>query len=203
MAKTTTLSAAKKSAAKKKSATSTGGKKTKTLEELFEDGLKDIYSAEKQLVEALPKMAQAADNEELQDAFNRHLQETQRHVQRIEKIFERMQTGAEGETCMAMEGLIKEGEKIIEEYERSPVRDSALIIGAQKIEHYEIASYGSLCELADVLGYDRFHEILGRTLDEEESTDKTLSALAQDVNDEAYEQSQHETEEETEEDETE
>jgi len=176
------------------------GKKTKTLDELFEAALKDIYSAEKQLVEALPKMAEAADNEELQDAFNKHLHETQRHVQRIEKICERLQLEPEGETCAAMEGLIKEGQKIIDEFERSPVRDSAMIIGAQKIEHYEIASYGSLCELADVLGHGRIHELLGRTLDEEENTDHDLSILAQDINDEAHELSQQESSGEEEDD---
>lgn len=164
------------------------GKKQKTLDELFEDGLKDIYSAETQLVEALPEMVKAAYSEDLQDAISKHLQETKRHVERLEKIFSRMNISKSGvEKCKAMEGLIAENKKIIEEYEESAVRDSALIIGAQKVEHYEIASYGSLCELADVLGYNNIHDLLGRTLDEEEYTDNDLSDLATYINDEAYE----------------
>jgi ferritin-like metal-binding protein YciE len=165
----------------------------KSLHGLFEKGLKDIYSAEKQLVEAIPEMAQAVDNEELEEAFNTHLEQTKKQVNRLEKIFERMSISkTEMEKCVAMEGLIEEGRKTIQEFERGPVRDSALIIGAQKIEHYEIAVYGSLCELADVLGEDRNGELLGRTLDEEEDTDQLLSEIAQDINDEAYELSEQE-----------
>ncbi|MBL7933830.1 MAG: ferritin-like domain-containing protein [Bacteroidia bacterium] len=168
------------------------GKKQKTLEELFEDGLKDIYSAETQLVEALPDMVKAAYSEDLQDAFSKHLQETKRHVERLEKIFNRMNISKSGvEKCKAMEGLIAENKKLIEEYDESAVRDSGLIIGAQKVEHYEIASYGSLCELADVLGYSNIHDLLGRTLDEEEYTDNDLSDLSTYINDEAYEQARN------------
>lgn len=166
-------------------------KEQSTLKQLFEDGLKDIYNAEKQLVQALPKMAKASESEELQAAFEDHLQQTKKHVERLEKVFAKLGIGGDGEKCEAMEGLIKENDEIIEKYEESPVRDSALIIGAQKIEHYEIASYGSLCELADVLGMDKVCDILGRTLEEEEETDQLLSEIAQDVNDEAYETSQH------------
>src|ERR1700741_99531 len=163
-------------------------KSNKTLDDLFEDGLKDIYSAEKQLIEALPEMAKAADSEDLHDAFTKHLQQTKRHAERIEKVFERMEIDKTAEKkCDAMEGLIKENKKIIEEFDKGPVRDSALIIGAQKAEHYEIASYGSLCELADVLGYTKIAEILDRTLAEEEETDDHLTYLAQGINDEAYE----------------
>lgn len=164
-----------------------GDKKQKTLRELFEDGLKDMYSAEKQLIKALPEMAQAAYHEELQDAFTDHLQQTQKHAERLEKIFMRMRIDREEKTCEAMKGLIEEGQQIIKEYEESPVRDSALIIGAQKIEHYEIAAYGSLCELADVLGFHKVADILDRTLEEEELTDSILTELAKDVNDEAAE----------------
>ena len=177
-------------------AKSTSGKKQKTLEQLFEEELKDVYSAEKQLVEALPKMVKAAYSEDLKDAFENHLQQTKRHVERIEKVMDRLRIEHEEEKCMAMEGLIKENEKVIEEFDASHVRDSALIIGAQKVEHYEIASYGSLCELADVLGYSKICDILGRTLDEEERTDKLLSMIAQDVNDDAYEMSEEEEHEE-------
>lgn len=112
---------------------SSSQKKEKTLDDLFEEELKDMYSAEKQLVEALPKMAEAAYSEDLRDAFNTHLQQTKRHVERIEKVFDRLKMDREEEKCLAMEGLIKEGEKIIEEFEPSHVRDSALIIGLQKI----------------------------------------------------------------------
>jgi ferritin-like metal-binding protein YciE len=175
---------------------SSASQKEQTLDGLFKDGLKDIYSAETQLVEALPKMAKAAYSEELQDAFTKHLEETKRHVERLEKIFNRLEIDkSEVESCKAMEGLIEEGNKIIEEYEEGHVRDSALIIGAQKVEHYEIASYGSLCELADVLRYPQIKNLLGRTLDEEEMTDEDLTGLAQEINDEAYEMSQDEREE--------
>jgi ferritin-like metal-binding protein YciE len=166
-------------------ATATG--KSKTLQQLFEEGLKDIYNAEKQLIEALPEMAQAAYHEELQDAFTIHLEQTKKQKERLEKIFMRLRMDKEEETCKAMEGLIEEGQKIIEEFEPSPVRDSALIIGAQKIEHYEIAAYGSLCELAEVLGYYKVADMLDRTLEEEEDTDMLLTEIAEEVNDEALE----------------
>ena len=163
-------------------------KNSKDLHSLLEAGLKDIYSAEKQLVNALPEIARAVDNEDLEEAITMHLEQTKKHVARLEKVFDRLHiTQKDSEKCPAMEGLIQEGRKTISEFERGPVRDSALIIGAQKIEHYEIAAYGSLCELADVLGEGKIHDILGRTLDEEEETDATLSDIAQDVNDEAYE----------------
>jgi len=165
-----------------------------SLEDLFESNLKDIYSAEKQLLEALPKVAKAADSEDLQDAFKEHLQQTVRHVERLEKIFSRLGISKnEEEKCMAMEGLIKECNRTISEFEESPVRDSALIIAAQKIEHYEIAAYGSLCELADVLGLSGPLNLLERTLDEEESTDKNLTDIAKYINDEAFENRQKQT----------
>jgi ferritin-like metal-binding protein YciE len=202
----TTKSATKKTAGKATGVSDTNGagQQSKTLQNLLEDGLKDIYSAEMQLAEALPEMAKASYNEDLQDAFTHHLQQTKRHAERLEKVFSKLSIDkGEVETCKAMEGLIAEGKKIIEEYELSPVRDSALIIGAQKIEHYEIASYGSICELCDVLGHHATGELLGRTLNEEEETDELLTDIAQDINDEAYEMSTHEeeTSEEDEEDE--
>jgi ferritin-like metal-binding protein YciE len=178
---------------------SSSGKELKTLEDLLKDGLKDMYSAETQLTEALPKLAKAAYSEELQDAFTRHHAETLRHVDRLEKAFNRLGISkSEVETCMAMKGLIAESNKVIQEYEQDPVRDSALIICAQKVEHYEIASYGSLCELCDVLGYHQLGEFLGRTLDEEERTDNILTDIAMDINDEAYESSAYTEEEEEE-----
>jgi len=174
---------------------SKSGKQQKTLENLLEDGLKDIYSAEKQLMEALPKMAKAAGSEELQDAFEEHLQQTKRHIERLDKVFARLEMEAtEEEECEAMKGLITEAEKVIEEYAPSSVKDSALIICAQKVEHYEIASYGSICELADVLGHGAIVNLLDRTLQEEGDTDHKLSALAQQINDEAFEESQQNSE---------
>jgi ferritin-like metal-binding protein YciE len=173
-----------------------GKQQEQTLESLLEHGMRDIYSAEKQLVDALPEVAQAVDNDELEEAVNTHLEQTKKQVARLEKAFERL--GIENdniEECVSMKGLIEETKKIIREFPRGAVRDSALIIGAQKIEHYEIASYGSLCELADVLGEDRLGDLLGRSLEEEEETDELLSEIAQDVNDEAAEMSMHEQEE--------
>jgi len=168
--------------------TNGSSKNQKSLHTLLETGLRDIYSAEKQLVAALPEMAKAADSEELQDAITDHLEQTRRHVERIEKVFDRLRISKTPEKkCEAMAGLLEEGKQILTEFERGPVRDSALIIGAQKIEHYEIAAYGSLCELADVLGEEKVHDILGRTLDEEEETDQILTEIAQQVNDEACE----------------
>jgi ferritin-like metal-binding protein YciE len=166
-----------------------------TLHTLLEAGMRDIYSAEKQLVEALQEVIQAVDNDELEEAISTHLEQTRKQVMRLEKSFERMGLPLESnEKCVAMEGLIEETRKVIREFHRGPVRDAALIIGAQKIEHYEIAVYGSLCELADVLGDERLGDLLGRTLEEEEEADELLSEIAKDVNDEAAEVSMHEEE---------
>lgn len=171
------------------------GKVRKTLDDLLHDGLKDILDAERQLVIGLAEIAKACNSEDLQDTFEKHLQQTHRHVDRIEKVMHRLGVNpAETETCEAMQGLIKEAREIISRYELSPVRDSALIIAAQKAEHYEIASYGSLCELCDVLGYPKMSDLLGRSLDEEETTDRMLTEIAQDINDEAHELSLHEEE---------
>jgi len=169
-----------------KSAKSKTSGSQKSLKDLFHDGLKDIYSAETQLIEALPKMEEAAQSEELKNAFADHLEQTKKQAKRLEKIMQHLGVDPGGETCEAMEGLIKEGEEIIQNYPESLVRDSALIIASQKVEHYEIASYGSLCELAEVLGMDKIHDTLGKSLDEEEDTDSLLSDIAKDVNDEAY-----------------
>ncbi|MEW6468880.1 MAG: ferritin-like domain-containing protein [Bacteroidota bacterium] len=163
-----------------------------TLHHLFEETLKDIYNAEQQLVEALPEVAEAADNEELKDAINEHLEQTKKQAERIEKLFTRLGIEKESVTCEAMQGLIEEGKEVIRNYEPGPVRDAALIIAAQKVEHYEIATYGSLCELADVLGMTKTCEILGRSLDEEEEADLLLTEIAQEVNDEACELSEEE-----------
>jgi ferritin-like metal-binding protein YciE len=158
-----------------------------SLKKIFEELLQDTYSAEQQLVKALPELAKAAHNEDLQDAFEKHLQKTKKQAERLEKVFSRLQIDKNGEKCKAMEGLVEEGQKIIKEHGDGVTRDVALIIAAQKVEHYEIAAYGSLVELADVLGLDNIADVLERTLNEEKETDELLSEIAQDVNDEAYE----------------
>lgn len=163
-----------------------------TLRDLFEENLKDMYSAEKQLLKALPKVAEACYDEELQDAIMEHIEVTKKQVERLEKVFMRLRIDREEKTCEAMKGLIEENNQVIQEFEEGYVRDSALIIGSQKIEHYEIAAYGSLCELADVLGYYKISDLLGRSLEEEEDTDLYLTDIAQGINDEAYEMSQEE-----------
>jgi ferritin-like metal-binding protein YciE len=179
---------------KSKNSTSTKSGK-ESLKQIFEELLQDTYSAEKQLIKALPELAKAANNEDLEEAFETHLKETEKQAQRLEKIFDRLNVEKEGKSpCKAMEGLIKESQEIIKEHSAGNSRDAALIIAAQKVEHYEIASYGSLVELADVLGLDNIADVLERTLEEEKSTDELLSDIAQDVNDEAYEESSFESE---------
>jgi len=150
------------------------------LEKFFTDMLKDIYWAEQHLLKALPKMREAATTEELQDAFEDHLYQTQKHVSRLEKVFNLIGKKAEGKKCEAMEGLVKESESIIDETKKGTMtRDAALIIAAQKIEHYEIATYGSLVQLAITMGLNKAADILDETLLEEEDTDKALTDIAE------------------------
>ena len=150
----------------------------KTLEDLFIHELSDIYSAEKQLTKALPRLARAAENPDLQAAFTTHLEETQGQVERIDQIVEQRNLRLKRIKCAAMEGLVEEGKEVIEEIEKGPVRDAALIGGAQKVEHYEIASYGTLCELGKQLGYTDAVSLLKETLAEERATDEKLTLLA-------------------------
>lgn len=150
------------------------------LEKFFLDQLKDIYYAEQQLVKALPEMQKAATTEELEDAFSEHLKQTERHVKRLEKVFQSIGQNPEGKKCEAMEGLIKEAHTILNETkEGSMTRDAALIIAAQKVEHYEIASYGGLVQLAITMGLHRAAEVLEKTLTEEEETDSLLTEIAE------------------------
>jgi len=151
----------------------------KTLHELFVHELSDIYSAEKQLTKALPRLARAAANPKLRQAFEAHLEETQGQVERIDRIVENGDIRLKRIKCAAMEGLVEEGREVIEAVEQGPVRDAALIAGAQKVEHYEIASYGTLCALAKQLGYDKAIDLLKQTLGEEKATDEKLTALAE------------------------
>ena len=150
------------------------------LEKFFYDQLKDIYYAEQQLVKAIPEMQRAATTEELEDAFKEHLAQTERHVKRLERIFQLAGQKAEGKRCEAIEGLIKEVKGIIAETkEGSMTRDAALIIAAQKVEHYEIATYGGLVQLAVTMGFHRAAELLDKTLTEEALTDKGLTRIAE------------------------
>lgn len=158
------------------------------LSKIFEDGLKDMYWAEKHLTKALPKLAEAAEDEELAGAFEEHLAQTEEHVNRLEQVFELLGKKAQAKKCDAMEGLIKEGESVIEEHEASPARDAALIMAAQKTEHYEIASYGSLAEFAKILGMTEAKNILGSILDQEKETDTLLTEIAASINEAAAEE---------------
>jgi ferritin-like metal-binding protein YciE len=150
------------------------------LEKFFTDQLKDIYYAEQQLLKALPKLAQASTTEELEDAFNDHLRQTERHVKRLDKVFQIIGKNPEGKKCEAMDGLVRESETIIKETKQgSMTRDAALIIAAQKVEHYEIATYGGLVQLALTMGLHRCADLLDKTLLEEEDTDALLTEIAE------------------------
>ena len=154
--------------------------KTSLLEKFFVEQLKDIYYAEQHLVKTLPEMQKAATSEELEDAFDDHLKQTERHVKRLEKVFQLIGQKPEGKKCEAIEGLTKEARSIISETkEGSMTRDAALIIAAQKIEHYEIATYGGLVQLAITMDLHRAAELLDKTLQEEEDTDTTLTQIAE------------------------
>jgi ferritin-like metal-binding protein YciE len=152
---------------------------TKTVKDLFVHSLSDIYSAEKQMTRSLPQMARAATNEELSAAFMTHLEETQGQIERIDQLTESAGIRLKRVKCVAMEGLVEEGREEIEEIEKGPVLDAALIAAAQKAEHYEIASYGSLIALAKQLGENDAVRLLGETLKEEKATDEKLSLLAE------------------------
>jgi len=155
----------------------------KTTRELLIDELCDIYHAEKQLLKALLKMAKAAKADKLRQAFEHHLEETKGQVERLETVFEKLDTRSSGKRCEAMEGLIDEAKEMIEEIRTPEVLDAALIVGAQKVEHYEIASYGSVRELAMALGEAEVARLLDETLAEEKKADKKLNGLAiSDVN---------------------
>jgi len=156
-----------------------------SLKELLIDELKDLYSAEKQLVKALPKMAKAASNPELQEGFTTHLEETRGHVDRLEQAFEKLGARAAAKTCKAMEGLLKEGSEKIELDAPDAIRDCALIGAAQRVEHYEIAAYGTVRAMAETLGETEVAELLQATLDEEGATDQKLTEIAASVNESA------------------
>ena len=160
--------------------------KLESLKDLYLEQLKDLYSAETQLVEALPKMAQAATAPDLRKAFNDHLRQTGEHVRRLERIFKDLAEDPKGHTCEGMKGLVKEGEQMIKMKGEAPVLDAGLIAAAQRVEHYEIAGYGTVRTYAELLGRDEHVTLLERTLQEEEETDEKLTELAEShVNEEA------------------
>src|SRR5215207_9060905 len=150
-----------------------------TLQDLFLNELRDIYHGEKQLLEALPRMAKAAGSPDLQAAFTKHLGETEGHVQRLEQILQSLGERMVGKRCKGMEGLVEEGKDIMEEEGEEAVLDAALIAAAQKVEHYEIAAYGCLITYAGLLGDRNAEKLLKQTLGEEEATDKVLTALGE------------------------
>ncbi len=152
------------------------------LNKIFIDTIKDMYWAEKHLSKALPKMAKAAGSQDLKAGFTEHLEQTKGHISRLEKCFEVIGKKAQAKKCEAMEGLVKEGEEAIEEYKQGPGRDAALIVAAQKVEHYEISGYGSLHAFAGLLGYTEAADLLAQTLQEEKDTDVKLSDLSDNIN---------------------
>ncbi len=156
-----------------------------TVEKLFVGELKDLYSAENQITKALPKMAKAASTTELKTAFETHLKETEGQIKRLERVFEILGKAATGKTCKAMKGLLEEGSEVMEETE-GEVRDAAMIGAAQKVEHYEMAGYGTVRTFAELLGETEIADLLQQTLDEEGETNKKLSVIASKVNKQAH-----------------
>lgn len=156
-----------------------------TLRELYVDELRDIYDAEKQLIKVLPKMAKAASSNDLRTGFEEHLEQTREHARRLEQIFTTLGEKATGKKCKAMQGLVEEGSEMIEEDFEGEVKDAGLIAAAQRVEHYEIAAYGTVRTYANILEEDEAVELLEKTLEEEKETDQKLTELAEGINAEA------------------
>src|SRR5437763_10516921 len=152
-----------------------------TLKELYVNELRDLYNAENQLIKALPKRAKGASSDELKEAFEKHLDQTKGHVQRLEEVFEEIGEKAKGKTCQAMKGLIEEGSEILKADGEDSVIDAGIIVAAQKVEHYEIAGYGSVRTFAELLGKERSAELLQTTLNEESETNEALNQLAEEI----------------------
>jgi ferritin-like metal-binding protein YciE len=153
-------------------------KNPKKLDELFHDTLKDIYFAEKKILATLPKMAKAAQSEELKAAFEKHLTETEGQIERLEQVFAVIEKKPQGKTCAAINGITEEGAEIMKEYKGSPALDAGLLAAAQAVEHYEISRYGTLIAWAEELGLDDAVSLLKETLEEEEATDEALTEIA-------------------------
>jgi ferritin-like metal-binding protein YciE len=156
-------------------------KASKKLDDLFHDTLKDIYFAEKKILTALPKMAKAAQNEDLKAAFEKHEGETEGQVQRLEQVFSEIGEKPQGKTCDAIMGILDEGKEIMDEYKGSPALDAGLLSAAQAVEHYEISRYGTLRAWAEELGHSNAAQLLQETLDEESATDEALTEIAMSV----------------------
>jgi ferritin-like metal-binding protein YciE len=159
--------------------------KATSLQELYVEQLQDLYSAEQQLIKALPKLVEASSSEELRTAFGEHLEQTKGHAGRLEQIFERLGESAKGEKCKGMEGLIKEGSEVVEKDMEDEVKDAALIAAAQRVEHYEIAGYGCVRTYATLLEDDEAANLLEETLEEEKEADEKLNEIAESINVEA------------------
>jgi ferritin-like metal-binding protein YciE len=153
-----------------------------TLQELFIDELKDLYSAEKQIVRSLPKLAKAASTPELKDALQSHLEETKGQVERLEQIAQIVGKKLTGKTCAGMKGVLEEGSEVLEEVEEGNVRDAALIGASQRVEHYEMAGYGTARDFAQLLGLEDVVDLLEQTLEEEKAADQKLTAISKNVN---------------------
>lgn len=152
--------------------------KQKKLEDLFLDTLKDIYYAERKILKALPKMARGAQSDKLKQAFEKHRDETEVQVERLQQVFEMLDKRAQGKTCPAIDGIIEEGEEIMQEFKDTPALDAGLVSAAQAVEHYEITRYGTLKRWAEMLGMDEAAKLLDQTLAEESKTDEDLTAFA-------------------------
>src|SRR5438045_7652280 len=164
------------------------------MRELYVAELRDLYNAETQLTKALPKMAKAASNSELRQAFEEHLRQTSEQVSRLEQIFEMLEEKPTGKKCLGMEGLVKEGAETMKEDYEGSIMDAALIGAAQRVEHYEIAGYGTVREFAELLGEDEHVPLLEQTLEEEKETDEKLTQLAEQINVQAQEEAEGEEE---------
>lgn len=153
--------------------------KSKELDALFLEALKDIYYAERKILRALPKMARAAQSEQLKAAFQQHREETEVQKERLDQVFEMLGRRPQGKTCPAIDGIIEEGEEVMDTFKGTPALDAGLVAAAQAVEHYEMARYGTLCAWAKVLGMDDAVTVLSQTLEEEKKTDQTLNQLAE------------------------
>jgi len=153
--------------------------KSKELDALFLEALKDIYYAERKILRALPKMMRAAQSPQLKQAFQQHKDETEGHKERLDQVFEMLGRRPQGKTCPAIDGIIEEGEEVMDTFKGTPALDAGLVAAAQAVEHYEMARYGTLCAWAKVLGMDEALQVLTQTLEEEKKTDETLTQLAE------------------------
>ena len=175
----------------------------KTAQDFFVDELKDIYSAEKQAIRAYPKLAKAVSSPQLKEALQTHLEETKGQVERLDQVFEILEKRSSGKTCEAMKGLVEETSEALEEIEKGPILDAALIACGQRMEHYEIAAYGTVVALATAMGQDEIAQLLSQTLEEEKATDQKLTQVSESVNKEAIGDDEEEEDEDEEGDEEE